>query len=57
MEAYNQIVELLEEFHANPDKNVEGSGNKAAGLRARKAASELKKAFTDYRKESIETNK
>jgi len=28
MEAYNQIVELLEEFHANHDKNVEGQGRR-----------------------------
>ena len=51
---YNQIVEAVEEFRANHDKNA--SGNKAAGLRARKAATELKKLLTEYRKESIDTN-
>ena len=52
---YDQIVEAVEEFKANHDKNA--SGNKAAGLRARKTATELKKLFTDYRKESINKNK
>ena len=51
---YNQIVEAVEEFRANHDKNA--SGNKAAGLRARKAATEMKKLLTAYRKESIDTN-
>ena len=51
---YNQIVEAVEEFRANHDKSA--SGNKAAGLRARKAATELKKLLTAYRKESIDTN-
>ena len=51
---YNQIVEAVEEFRANHDKNA--GGNKAAGLRARKAATELKKLLTAYRKESIDTN-
>mgnify|MGYP001162237344 FL=1 len=56
MEAtYDQIVEAVEEFKANYDKNA--SGNKAAGLRARKAATEIKKLLTEYRKESIDTNK
>tara|TARA_R110002110_G_scaffold74485_3_gene197021 strand:- start:2600 stop:2767 length:168 start_codon:yes stop_codon:yes gene_type:complete len=55
MSAYSQIVELLEEFHSNNEKNI--GGNKAAGLRARKIATELKKLLTEYRKESIEENK
>jgi len=52
---YDQIVEAIEEFKANHDKNA--SGNKAAGLRARKSATEIKKLLTEYRKESIEENK
>ena len=52
---FDQIVETVEEFKANHDKNA--SGNKAAGLRARKAATEIKKLLTEYRKESIDTNK
>ena len=55
METYNQITELLEEFHSNHEKNADG--NKAAGLRARKSATELKKLLKEYRKESIEENK
>ena len=56
MKAYNQITELLEEFHSNHEKNT-AQGVKAAGLRARKVATELKKLLTEYRKESIEENK
>jgi len=52
---FNQIVEAVEEFKSNHGKNA--SGNKAAGLRARKTATELKKLLTEYRKESIGTNK
>ena len=52
---YEQIVEAVEEFKANHGKN--SGGNKAAGLRARKTATELKKLLTDYRKESIDKNK
>jgi len=56
MESYNQIAELLEEFHSNHEKNTT-QGVKAAGLRARKVATELKKLLTEYRKESVEENK
>ena len=52
---YDQIVEQLEDFKFNHDKNI--SCIKAAGLRARKTATELKKLLTEYRKESITTNK
>jgi|TARA_Y100000310_G_scaffold266674_1_gene278291 hypothetical protein len=52
---YNEIVTLLEDFKLNHVKN--SSGNKAAGLRARKTATELKKLLTDYRKISIDNNK
>ena len=52
---FDQIVEAVEDFKANHDKNA--SGNQAAGLRARKAATEIKKLLTEYRKESIDTNK
>ena len=52
---YDQIVELVETFNHNHGKNR--TGNKAAGLRARKTATELKKLLTEYRKESIDANK
>ena len=55
MDSYDKIVDLLEDFHSNHEKNSDG--NKAAGLRARKSATELKKLLTEYRKESIEENK
>ena len=43
-----------ENFKENHQKNSDG--NKAAGLRARKVATELKKLLTEYRKSSIESN-
>ena len=52
---YDEIVELVEAFNHNHGKNL--TGNKAAGLRARKTATELKKLLTEYRKESIDANK
>ena len=52
---YDQIMELVETFNFNHGKN--STGNKAAGLRARKTATELKKLLTEYRKESIDANK
>ena len=52
---YNQIVEAVEEFKSNHDKNT--SGNKAAGLRARKTATELKKLLTNNCKEIIVKSK
>ena len=54
-DTYDQIVEQLEDFKFNHDKNI--NGNKAAGLRARKTATDLKKLLTEYRKESITINK
>ena len=54
-DSYDQILTLLEDFKANHEKNA--AGNKAAGTRARKAATELKKLLTEYRKVSIEASK
>ena len=54
-ESYNQIQVALEEFQSNHEKNA--GGNKSAGTRARKAATELKKLLTDYRKVSIAASK
>mgnify|MGYP001048604371 CR=1 FL=1 len=51
---YNDILESIENFKENHQKNSDG--NKAAGLRARKVATELKKLLTEYRKSSIESN-
>ena len=54
-DVFNQISDLVESFKNEHEKNEDG--NKAAGLRARKAATQLKKLLTDYRKESIESTK
>jgi len=50
-DSYDEIEVVLEDFKINHEKNA--AGNKAAGTRARKAATELKKLLTDYRKVSI----
>ena len=53
---FNNMKELwttLEENHTA----FSGSGNKAAGTRARKAAGEFKKIVTDYRKASVSESK
>ena len=52
---YDQIALLVEDFNHNHGRNR--TGNKAAGLRARKTATELKKLLTEYHKESIDANK
>ena len=54
-DSYKQNQTALEEFHVNHEKNA--GGNKAAGTRARKAATELKKLLTEYRKASIDASK
>ena len=54
-DVFNEITDLVESFKDEHEKNA--SCNKAAGLRARKAATQLKKLLTDYRKESIEGTK
>lgn len=54
-ETYDQVNTLIKTLAENHQKNMDG--NKAAGGRARKAASELKKILTVYRKESIEESK
>ena len=54
-DVFNQISDLVESFKNEHEKNEDG--NKAAGLRARKAATQLKMLLTDYRKESIESTK
>lgn len=46
------ITKKIEEFADNLILNVE-KGNKAAGVRARKASLELEKLMKQYRKESV----
>ena len=47
----DKINAKYEEFRVNAEKNV--AGNKAAGLRARKATIEIEKLMKEYRKESV----
>ena len=53
--AYDLILEHFETFVDNHTKHI--GGNKAAGTRARKAIGEVKKLATQYRKESVATDK
>ena len=47
----SKIIWLSEQFRMNAEKNV--TGNKAAGLRARKISLELGERLKEYRKESV----
>ena len=53
---YNTMNQLWADFDANHSTFSE-KGNKAAGTRARKAAGEIKKLVTDYRKASVAESK
>lgn len=50
-ELAKKIRETIEVFNSEFNKNVDG--NKAAGVRARKASLELEKLFKEYRKVSV----
>lgn len=50
------INKTIADFQKDADENV-GKGNKAAGVRARKASLELEKLFKEYRKKSLESVK
>tara|TARA_S200002703_G_scaffold150963_1_gene149830 strand:+ start:577 stop:759 length:183 start_codon:yes stop_codon:yes gene_type:complete len=52
---FEQIVEQYEVFVA--EHAAHQGGNKAAGRRARKAAGEIKKLITPYKKESVAGDK
>lgn len=51
----NEITAMIEVFNKNMLDNQKG--NKAAGLRARKASLALEKLFKEYRKKSLESAK
>ena len=52
IELFTSMEVLWNEFNDNHSK-FSDKGNKAAATRARKAAGELKKLVTDYRKASV----
>ena len=52
----NDIKAQVEEFIKDADLQAE-KGNKAAGMRARKASLELEKMLKEFRKVSIEASK
>lgn len=51
-ELFDNIGAQLELFTINAKENIT-KGNKAAGVRARKASIELEKLFKEYRKQSV----
>lgn len=51
-----KIASLYEEFTKDATAQIE-NGNKAAGMRARKASLELEKAMKEFRKTSLEAAK
>ena len=55
-ELYETMNTLWEDFQTN-HRTFTDKGNKAAGGRARKAAGEVKKLVTDYRKASVTESK
>lgn len=52
----NEIKAKVEEFIKDADLQAE-KGNKAAGMRARKASLDLEKMLKEFRKVSIEASK
>ena len=54
--SFAQISELFAQFSENAKLQIE-KGNKAAGMRARKASLELEKLLKQFRKESLEDSK
>lgn len=55
-ELVSKIEEQIAVFAENAKKQLE-EGNKAAGMRARKASLELEKLLKEFRKASIEDSK
>ena len=54
-----ELIKSIHTVQADLNINLEANlkGNKAAGLRARKATLELEKLFKQYRKLSVEASK
>lgn len=55
-ELLNKINASFEEFNTNAQLQAD-KGNKAAGVRARKASLELEKLMKDFRKSSVVASK
>lgn len=55
-ELVEKIKSLMEAFEKDATAQVE-AGNKAAGVRARKASLEVEKALKEFRKVSVEESK
>ena len=55
-EIHEEMINLWNDYIVNHTVNQD-SGNKSAGVRARKALNELKKLITPYKKASMEESK
>ena len=55
-ELVEKVAQLIEEFNKDANEQIE-KGNKAAGVRARKASLEIEKTMKAFRKASLDESK
>lgn len=55
-ELVEKVANLIADFNKDANAQIE-NGNKAAGVRARKASLEIEKIMKDFRKASLEASK
>ncbi|MGL5261409.1 MAG: histone H1 [Bacteroides sp.] len=55
-ELVEKVAQLIEEFNKDANEQIV-KGNKAAGVRARKASLEIEKAMKAFRKASLDESK
>ena len=55
-ELVEKVAQLIEDFNKDANEQIE-KGNKAAGVRARKASLEIEKAMKAFRKASFDESK
>jgi len=55
-ELVEKVADLVAQFNKDANAQIE-NGNKAAGVRARKASLEIEKIMKDFRKASLDVSK
>ena len=55
-ELVEKVTELIAQFTKDANSQIE-NGNKAAGVRARKASLEIEKTMKEFRKASLDASK
>ncbi|EGJ71072.1 hypothetical protein Bcop_0859 [Bacteroides coprosuis DSM 18011] len=55
-ELVEKVADLVAQFNKDANAQIE-NGNKAAGVRARKASLEIEKIMKDFRKASLDASK